>query len=403
MPLQIRPTTSVERKLLFLETLLNTTDNVSLVAPASVLDGVASGVAKVSGKAEKDIILALSRLYPDTAYNSQLDQVALDCGIAPRFGLSSSSVYVRLTASPGTIYNQSLHTLQSSSGIVFQFEEPTITIGPFGFTYAKVRSVTQGKQTNVDPLTITKITPTPPGHIYVINESSATGGRDVESDELFRIRIKDGANILSRGTIAMLEQKFISINDKVLKCFYQGINNQGKVRIAIVTQNGVNLSNPELDALLLGASSYFAFTEHKPFGTSFYGVELVNITWQPFDISFRLDYDVSYNLDEIRKDIQINISKYIDFRNFDPSQQKVEWDNLLQIVKNTPGVKYVPDQYFFPSIDIIVDTHRLPRLRGFLMLDLNGNIIQNFSGTLSPVHYPNVADFSYQQTVLNNI
>lgn len=402
MALQIHPTTSVERKLLFLETLLNTTDKVSKVSPNSVLSGVAGGVSKISGKAEKDIILAISQLFPDTAFGAQLDQVALNFGISPRFGTSSSSTYVRLVGALGTIYDKTIHTLQASNGIQFEFED-NIVIGSEGYVYAKVRSLIEGLQANVEPLSITKITPTPVGHQYVVNEVGASGGRDVESDELFRIRIKDGANILARGTLAMLEQKFMSVNDKVLRVFYQGITGYGKVRLAIATQNGIDLTVTELDDLLLQSAEYFALTEHRPFGTNFYGAELVNIQYQPIDISFRVDLDPAYDSDEIRKQIQIGISKYMDFRFFDASRDRIEWDNLLEIVKNTQGVKYVPDQYFYPRIDIGINTHMLPRLRGFLMLDLQGVIIQNFTGSLAPIYYPNNPDFSYQQTVLNNI
>lgn len=401
--MDIRPQSSKERKNLFIETLLNHTNKVSKVAPLSVLDGIATGIGKISGKAEKDVILFLSQLFPDFAFESQLDQVAQNFGIASRFTSSGSSVYIKIVGDPGTIYTQTLNTFRSTSGIEFQLEDTTFTISSFGWGYVKVKSLVVGKQTNVDPLTITTVTPQPSGHKYVINEVRADGGRDEESDELFRVRIKDGANILSRGTLSMLEQKLMSINQKVLKCYYNGITNSGKIRISIVTQNGVDLSTPELNQLVSDSYDYFCFTENRPFGTQFYGVEFVNVQWQPFDISFRLDYDNSVNLDDIRIEIQSRISKYIDFRFFDPSKQRVEWDNLLEIVKSVKGVKYVPDQYFYPNIDIGVDLHRLPRLRGFLILDLQGQILQNFSGTLSPIYYPAVSDFSYQQTVLNNL
>lgn len=402
--LDIRPQTSIERKLLFMETLINLADGkVTKVSPNSVLDGISGGVSKIASKAEKDIILAVSQLFPDSTSGAQLDQVSLNFGVASRFPSSGSSVYLRVVADPGTIYNQTLHIFQSTSGIQFQLEDSTFTVGVYGWGYIKVRSLVSGKQTNVGPLSITQVTPAPVGHKYVINEVQAIGGRDLETDEIFRIRIKDGANILARGPLAMLEQKFMSINSKVLKCYYNGITNSGKVRISIVTQNGMNLSNIEISQLLTESQDYFTFTEMRPFGTQFFGVELVNINWQPFDISFRLDYEVSVNLDDIRIEIQSKISKYIDFRFFDPAKQRVEWDNLLEIVKSCKGVKYVPDQYFFPNIDIAVDLHRLPRLRGFLMLDLDGDILQNFAGTLSPIYYPSNPDFSYQQTVLNNL
>lgn len=400
--LNIKPQTSKERKLLFIETLLNLTNKISKVSPNSILDGIAGGVSKLLGKAEKDIILAVSQLYPDTAHGTQLDQVALNYGIAARFGASKSSTYIRISATPGTIYLQNTHTFKSTSGYEFELEQDE-TIGAFGYNYVKVRSIVQGVKTNVDPLTISKVNPVPVGHISVINESIAEGGRDIETDEELRVRIKQGANILSRGTIGMLEQKFISINPSVLRCRYHGLTLDGKVRIEVASINGANFSSPELDQLLTDSADFFSFSEMSPLGANFVGVELVNVTYQPIDISFRLDYDGSFNLDEIRKSIQVSLSKYLDFRYFDPVQQRVEWDRLLQIIQNTPGVKYVPDQYFTPGADISIDTHKLPRIRGFLILDMDGNIIQNFAGTLNPLYYPNNPDFSYQQTVLNNI
>lgn len=401
MALSIKPSTSQERKALFTETVINNTDKISKIAPNAVLSAIASGVAKISGKAEKDISIAISRLFPDLASDNQLDQVAADYGIAPRFAALGSSTYIRLVGASGTFYPKSTTTVSSTNGIQFELENDT-TIGPSGYIYTRVRATTQGRKTNVPPLSITKIQPEPTGHLYVINEVNATGGRDDESDEILRIRIKDGSNLLAKGTIASLEQKFISINNKVLKLFYQGINYEGKVKIAIATQTGEDLNSTELGELLTQSSEFFAFSDHRPFGQSFYGVELINIPYLPIDVSFRVELNTSYNFDEIRKKIQISIAKYMDFRFFNPLKQRVEWDNLLQIVKETEGVIYCPDQFFYPKTDIGVDINVLPRLRGFAMLDIQGQLIQDFEGNLQPVFYPNNVDFSYQATVLNS-
>jgi hypothetical protein len=183
--------------------------------------------------------------------------------------------------------------------------------------------------------------------LNVVNEYRADGGRDVESDEMLRRRIKYGANILARGTLSMLEQVFISINPKVLKLFYEGHNDNGKLVIAVQTQNGADLTDSELNQLLTGSKEYFTLTELQPYGSNYIGIVLKNVTYGAVDISFRVQLNPAYNSDEIRKKIQVAISKYLDPRFFDSVRQKVEWDNLLDIVKNTAGVDYVPDQYFF--------------------------------------------------------
>lgn len=401
MSLGIRPTTSRERKQLFIETLLNNTDKVTKVSPNSVVGGLAAGVAKISGKAEKDLILALSQLFPDTAFGDQLDQVARNFGLSDRFGASQSSTYLRVVGDVGTVYTQGVHTFTSTSGTVFELENTSETIGAHGFEYIKVRSTTQGEVTNVDALSITAVTPVPVGHQFVINETQGFGGRDIEDDEQYRIRIKDGANLLARGTLESITQVFMSINEKVLTCFYYGVDLNGKNIIAVATQNGVDLSQAELDELLDKGGEFFCLSDVPFLGNEYHGILLQNVEYQAIDISFRLDFDASFDIDDIRRQILVTMTKYLDFRTFDPTNEKVEWDNLLQIAKDTPGVKYVPDQYFFPRTDVTIDQYKMPRMRGFLILDMTGAIITDISGNLSPVFYPSNPDFSFVSTVLN--
>lgn len=402
MPLNIKPTTVEERKQIYSQTLLNKTNKVSKISDNSVLNAHAYGVAKVAGKAEKDIVLAMSKLFPDLATGSQLEQCADNFGVATRFGESESSTSVLVVGTPGTQYIAGVQTFESKSGIQFTLEETT-TIGPEGFAYAKVRSIDTGLKTNVEPNTITKVSPEPTGHDYVTNEYYAQFGRDSESDSLFRTRIKEGNNIIATRTISMLEQVFMKINNNVLRAFYQGINAQGQLIIAIVTQNGIDLNQSELDALLEQGDQYFGLTELRPYGRQSYGIELRNIGWQYIDISFRVELFQNTNVDDIRKNIQLAISKYMDFRYWRSGEQNVEWDELLQIVKNVQGVKYVPDQWFFPNNDVATDPNRLPRLRGFRMLNLDGAVIADLQGGVNATFYPNVADFSFQSTVLATI
>lgn len=406
--IEIKPSTSIERRLLFMETLINTSVNpdgsskISKVSNHSVLSGVAGGVSKIAGKAEKDIVLAVSQLFPDNAYGIQLDQVAENFGIGERMQALGSSTYIRLVGDPGTQYIANTHYFTASNGVRFELEQD-VTVGVLGFTYSKVRSLTAGSSTNVDPLSIFKCSPQPSGHLNCVNEYMATGGRDEESDEIFRGRIKDGPNFLAKGTISMIEQVFMKINTKVLKVINLGTHRDGKVNMAVVTQNGVNLSPSELDELLEKSAKFFNLNEYRPFGTNFIGLKLTNIEYQPIDISLRVQLDSSFNPDDIRKQMQINLSKYLDFRYFDTYKNQLQWDKMLQICQNIPGVTYIPDQYFYPRTDLVIDTFTLPRLRSFLMLNLEGQVIVNYNNTLSPVFYPNVIDESFHLTVLKNI
>lgn len=389
-----------ENKAIFFELLFNHTNKVTKISNASVLNGVGYGVASLGQKAIKDIAVIETHIFPDSAYGTYLDKVANDYGIAPRFGASGSSTYLRLVGIPGTTYLSGVNTFSSTSGYVFDLETD-ITIGAYGFVYAKIRSQKTEINTNVDPLTINKVTPSVSGHQYCINEYRADGGRDTEDDELFRRRIKTGSNILARGTLATLEQAFMLINNNVLKIYYQGMNSTGQTVIAIQTQNGIDLSPFELSQLLITGQQFFSLADLKPNGLSGYGISLTNITWLPIDVAARLELFPSYNPDDVRKEIQIRLNKYFDYRYF--NKTLIQWTDLLQLIKSTPGVKFVLDNIFTPNQDIPIPLNYIPRMRGFLMLNPDGSLISNASNTLNPVFYPNSPDLNFTSTVLSSL
>jgi hypothetical protein len=398
----VRLTSESELQSIQKETIINKTTKVTKISDNSVLSGIAAGNAKIGKKALKDIALAVSHLFPDTATGISLDQVADDHGISPRLGASQSSTYVRIIGDFGTIYTQGVHTFSGSNGVIFDLDEASVTIGSKGYIYAKVRSQSTGAITNVNPYIINTVNPTPSGHVGVINEYAATGGRDVEDDPTFRKRIKEGMNVLSQDTLAYLTQVFIKYNPDVLRVVFEGINQSGKVILGILTQNGIDLTANELQTLLEDTQEYYCLTEMSPIGypPESTAIELKNVEYYNIDIDFRVDLFDASILDETAIDIQIKFSKYVDFRFWNSATDKVEWDTLLGIVKNTDNVKYVPDTHFSPSVDIIIPNNEFPRFRGFIVRNLDGDILVNQSGTIDPVFYPNEIEESLQESVL---
>lgn len=396
------PGTIEEYKGIFLDLLLNHTDKVTKVSPDSVLNGISYGVAKLAQKTTKDVALIEARKFPDTAFDQYLDQCALDAGVAPRFGASGSSTYIRVVGDPGTQYIAGTHSFSGNNGMVFNLAE-NVTISLDGFSYALVNSQATGENSNVDPLTITKVTPVPNGHLYCINENKATGGRDIEDDESLRKRIREGANILARGTISMLTQACITINPNVLRVYYRGRDIvSGKLILEILTQNGSSLSNLDISNLTSKLESVLNLNELRAYNiTGESNLLIRNITWQPIDISARVIIENGVNSDDVRKECQINLNKYFDYRYF--NKTSVQWTDLYQIIKQTPGIAYISDTNFSPNSDFEIDRDKQPRIRGMLLLDINGGILSNSSNTLNPIYYPNIADFSYQKTLFNTL
>ena len=395
---QIIPTQ--ELKQIFLEILLNKTDKITDVSEESVLNGIAFGCAKLAQKCLVNQSVVEGHIFPDTAYGVYLDALAAVRGVAPRFGAAGSSTYVRLSGDENTYYDKDAITLRATNGVQFELEE-SVRLDINGFAYVKVRSKSAGSNTNVDPLTINKLTPAPRGHSLVTNEYRANGGADEESDALFRQRIKDSVNQLSRNTMSYLEQVFMKINPKVLRLHKGGISTDGKFNLIVVAVNGQNFSQAEFDQLLSLSEEYLSLSDLLTESSDF-SLSLQNVDWLPVDVDFRVNIDPAYDVDTVRKEIQIQMNKLFDYRYWKYGD-KVEWEDLMYVVKNVAGVRYVPDTHFYPNMDINVPRYRLPRVRKFVMRDLDGNVIEDNQGVLSGVYYPNEIEENYTASVLSGI
>ena len=352
-------------------------------------------MAKIGQKGLVDIANVEGQLFPEFATGSLLDLVANRLGVPERFTAAGSSTFIRIVADPGTTYLASTNTFVNTAGIIFELAQD-ITISIDGYAYANVRSRDIGKKTNVNPNTITRVVPEPTGHNYVINEFQAVGGIDIEDDQAFRQRIMNYTNLLSEGTLEKLNQIFININPNVLRTIYRGLSVTGKNILGVLTQNGSQLSNSELDDLLNESQSFISITDLRKEGNNVVGLELENIDFYPIDVDFRVDIIQNYDPDELRIDIQTKFARSVDYR-FWNDGDVVEWDTLLQIVKDTQGVRSVPDKRFVPQADIEIPVGQFPRFRSFIMRDLDGNILVDQQGNLDPVFFSNTL------TEINNI
>ena len=121
------------------------------------------------------------------------------------------------------------------------------------------------------------------------------------------------------------------------------------------------------------------------------GIKFENASWYEVGgekgIDLRCELEAGYDIAAVRKNIQVGMTKYLDWRFWEPGRQ-VEWDNLLEITKNTEGVKYVADQDFYPKVDEPVSEWLLPRIKKFVMRDLEGNVLFDMENQFSPVFYP---------------
>lgn len=400
MPI-LTPQTLEQLKEIQAKILFSRTDKVTKVTDGSVVNGFLFGNAKGAMKALKDIAISQSHYYPDNASGEYLNNIAIQHGIPERFGALGSSAYVRIHGTIGTVYLSGAHTFKGSEGVLFDLQEDAL-IGDSGFTYAKVASQDVGAQMNVAALSLNVISNPPTGHEYVINDFKAINGRDIESDQTFRQRIKNSFNIVALGTLERLSQAFILQNPNVLRVFNHGTNGVGKLEISVLTQNGANLSQTELEDLLAKSISFLSMSDMNLDWLSNDGVVLRNAVFKEIDVSLRVQLDPNFDPNGTRQNMQISMNKYIDYR-FWKLGNNVEWDDLLQIAKSTEGISYVPDSTFVPRQDVQIDYGVLPRIRGFELRDLDGVIISDGSENLNPIYFPQNLDFNFIRTALRTL
>lgn len=371
-------------KSLFLEIFLNKTNKISDISDNSIVNATGFGVAKIAQKCMKDIAIVESHLFPDSASGVYLDNAAILFGASPRNTTpSQSSTFIRIAADPNTQYLAGTQVFSNYNGIQFELLS-NITIGSIGWGYAEIRSISSGSNTNAEANSIIFCSPEPAGHIGCTNEYMATGGTDSETDEVFRMRIKKHSNIVSRNTLEFITEKLREFDSDVLRVINLGLGDSGKRQLSVVFQNGKSLSTQELGTLTEQLAPFLSISEVGLYGYN-YSFELVNTTWEYIDLDFRMELASNYDLVTGRNNIQVNLTKYLDFRFWD-SSKRVEWDDLLSVIKSSEGVSYVPDKQFFPQNDIQVLPNKLPRIRGFIMRDLTGVILVNNSSEL-PIYY----------------
>ena len=374
-------------KSLYLETFLNHTSKVSKISDLSVLNAHAFAIAKIIQKDTKDVAIIESQIFPELSSGVYLDNAAKLTGVGSRLSASGSSTYVLVNADPGTVYIPGVSLFVSNQGVTFNMSEVVI-IGNNGYDYIPIRSSSIGANTNVGALSIISIVNPPTGHINCVNEYTAIGGRDEENDQDFKSRISKFSQFAAIGTYERVLTNLQILFNDVLSIRRSGSTEDSKSLLTVISCTGKNYSEDELRNFENIISDYLSISDVND-QAGVLGIKFQNVQWQPVGgvngMDFRVEINNNYSEIDVRKAIQFNLTKFLNFKLW--NNPKVEWDDLLSIVKNTKGVKYVPDEYFNPNSDSVLERHKLPRVLKFIMRDMKGNILFNSNNSILPIYY----------------
>lgn len=386
--------TDSDREQILAEIFLSKQNKVTKISVGSVLSAFFSAIARLVGMVEKDLAIYMSRLYPDLAFGTYLDDCAEIFGITGRFSASPSNIYLCLFAEPGTIYDTTI-TFQSLTGISFRLLN-NVTIPNSGIAYVIALSTTTGQATNIDPFTITSLSTSPSGHLGVLNEGYAFGGQDNESDLSLRNRIKNAASTVSKDTISGLTQACIKINPLVYKIYNNGVTDSGKIDLRVLTSNGTLLTNNQLLNLQEQIRPHLSLRDVSFFNKSNTSVVFNNIDIYSIDISMQVQFSSSANIELVRRQMQIKINTFIDQYLF--KLGTLQWEDVFALCRLIDNVDYIPIESFSWKEDFKIDRPQFPKLRSFILRDLNNNILTNNQSDFNQLY--SSYDQTYQSIVL---
>lgn len=385
-------TTISSIKKLWISLFLNRTDRVTKVSEGSVLNALAYTDAVLQQKTEKDIGLLFSHTLLDTAYSSYLDNFAVLHGFRERGSALPSSTYVKVYAEKGTVFSKDTHFFLASNGVKFELFED-VTVGDSKIEYIFVKSLEVGVSTNVEAFSINSMSTKPQGFISVVNEYPSEGGSDYENDALFRRRLQRdlGTNL---NNIESLENALKGINERVHRVYFSGVK-KNQTLFKILTSNGVFLTDGELAELEDDIQNKLSFSDTDLRFSTFSlessirkKIVFKNFEYTPLKISMRVA--IKTDLDSFLFSVKSNISKLFNYTDWLDTPNnvllKLEWEELLNIIRNDENVSYVDDNYFSPRNDLRINKNKPFRITGFKVYDLNGNLIIDEGGYLLPFY-----------------
>lgn len=334
----------------------NCGDKITKVLPDTVFNGLAFAISKITQKIIKSAAQIEARTFPELANNSTLDQIASENGIPVRYSASKSMVVLLFYAADTTFYASGFQ-VKNSDGIVFETKKDlTVNENEFGFVVSE--SLTTGSVNNVEANTLTiPVTTAPVGHVSVTNTFKAINGRDQEAYRDYQNFILNIENILSKNTEAYYDALVRNFNREIIKVYSEVVIGEiNSFNLYVVKNNAADLSSGELTTLKNQIVPYTPLSDNK--------FNILNVVYTDFDMIVPVRLITGYILADVLKDMQVNIQDFMNLTNWDFGQ-KLQWDDLLEVCKNTEGIEEVFDSGFYPNSDIQISDGSLPRLNNF--------------------------------------
>lgn len=309
------------------------------------------------------VAIELSRIWLTVkrAYHSLFVALALDDDLTLRaldYGTSrgasvAASTTLRAYCGAGTYPITFAVGLRSSSGTGMAFSVSTkvvVAAAPsIGYVDLAVLADTTGVAGNVRQNTITvKLGTWPTPCTRVTNPFAASGGSDLESDDLLRARLARRWKLAAKGVsdcyAAWLQAEYPegSYNPgfdgrTVLRALSMPKTNLGETTTIVVQNTGADYSGAELismELILNGTDDALRLGSRVPLHEI---VDVVNVVFTTVDVEVEVQFTEGYTISAVKDDIEQAIADYLDWVSWDWGGT-VYLSAIESVVQSVPGV-----------------------------------------------------------------
>ncbi len=317
------------------ETVANQTE-ITVFEPKTAIRGLITAVAGTVREMWNDLYQTKRKIFLNTSSGEDLDELGEARGII-RLSAAKASVLIRFAGTSGTVIPAGSIVTNPSSGTSYE-TKTEITLGRNNsslFTNSSIADVVwaeclaAGTIGNSQVNTITG-KPAIAGLTSVTNPSPAQGGADIESDGLYRERIRNYISTLNQGTEAAYEAWVRGIDPRVLRVKSKRDRNQyDSILLILVSQSG---------APFLAGDLNFIASEVMKKHRAYSNVRCININFTAITVKERVKIKSGFTLTQVFASTADACAGFFNWKNWEFGQP-ISIDDLFVVCDRVAGVE----------------------------------------------------------------
>jgi len=237
----------------------------------------------------------------------------------------------------------------------------------------RAEATTATERGNIDPRTITGITPAIRGVRSAFNPAYGEGGTDSEDESSLRYRAAHGPTKASQGTLSWYTATAQGANEDILRVVMEEAVLMRTVNLEVLNRSGAGFSVAQTDAI----AAYIQERIRDNFT-----VVVGNITMTAITVTAVVTLTRDGTLEGAFRSASSKIAAYLDYRIWSQGESVLA-STLLTNVRNAEGVQAVEVASFLPAADVTVADDSFPTLVGVSMQDKSSGRTINATLTMS--------------------